>query len=70
MFRSNIFLHFCGCFLFWRENIIEEDVSLLIAVAYFSSLSLHFASRIFPIQNLKQVALQGCLELQKYFTKQ
>lgn len=55
--RDNIFLHFCGCFLFWRENTGEE-VSLLIAVAQFSRLSLLFTSIIFPIQNWKQVALK------------
>lgn len=64
--RDNIFLHFCGCFLFWRENMGEE-ASLLIAVAQFSCLSPLFASTIFPIQNLNQVALQKKLEAAKIF---
>lgn len=48
--RDNIFLHFCGCFLFWRENMGEE-VSLLIAVAQFSCLSPLFC--FYNFSNLK-----------------
>lgn len=40
-FRDNIFSHFCGCFLFWRENVMQRRLPCWLLLLSFP-LFLHF----------------------------